>query len=185
MNIFWISGKSGYGKTEFANSIIQEFERKNKKTLKLSGKDFVDFLVENIKSRTPIEKIVYHFQNYDLLVLDDIDCGLSGKPATQRKVKEVVKRIVSNNKTKVILVSQKRAGKLKKLKFDSDECFYKRLKAPTLDFKRNLIKKWLKREELIVSETKIGEIINKSDNLFQLKGLFAKIKISETILTNC
>lgn len=185
MNIFWISGKSGYGKTEFANSVIEDFKRKNKKTIKLSGKDFVSSLVENIKSRTPIQEIVYYFQNYDLLVLDDIDCVLSGKPSTQIEIKEVVKRIVGNNKTKVILVSQKRARKLRKLKFGSEECFYKRLKAPVLDFKRNLIKKWLKREELIISETKIEEIINKSDNLFQLKGLFAKIKLSKIILTNC
>lgn len=31
MNIFWISGRSGYGKTEFANSVIEPFKRKNKK----------------------------------------------------------------------------------------------------------------------------------------------------------
>jgi len=31
MNIFWISGRSGYGKTAFADSKIKEFEEKNKK----------------------------------------------------------------------------------------------------------------------------------------------------------
>ena len=100
--IIWISGRCGYGKTEFANSVIGTFNRINKKIIKLSGKDFVDFLIEKIKSRTPIEEMVYHFQNYDLLVLDDIDYVLSGKPHTQREIKKVVEMIVSNNKTKVI-----------------------------------------------------------------------------------
>jgi len=170
--IIWISGRCGYGKTEFANSVIGAFDRTNKKTIKLSGKDFVDFLVEKIKSRTPIEEMVYHFQNYDLLVLDDIDYVLSGKPRTQREIKEVVKMIVSNNKTKVILVSQKRARKIRKLKFDSNCCEYVRLKVPSIDFKIKLVEEWMDKEKLAVPEDKIKEIADKSNNLFQLKGFF-------------
>ena len=174
--IIWISGRCGYGKTEFVNSIIEEFEGRNKRTLKLEGKDFIDFLVEDIKIRNPIENFVSRFQNYDLLVLDDVDYYLLGKKATQKAIKETIQKITDNNKTKIILITQKRARKLRKLKFDSDICFYKRLKAPTVEFKRNLFKRWIEWENLILSKGKIEEIINKSDNLFQLKGLFNKVK---------
>jgi chromosomal replication initiation ATPase DnaA len=177
MNIFWVSGKSGYGKTEFVNSIIQRFERKNKITTKLSGKDFIDFLVKNIKAKNSSE-IVCHFQNYDLVVLDNIDYGLLNKPATQTEIKNVIRKITGNNKTKVILVSEKRARKLKRLKFNSEECLYRHIKAPNLDFKRDLIKSWLKRDVLVISKISIEGIANKSKNLFQLKGLFSKIKLS-------
>ena len=102
--------------------------------------------------------------------------SLSGKTATQKEIKKVIQGITANNTTEVILIAQKRARKLRKLKFDSDICFYKRLKAPTVEFKRNLFKRWIEWENLILSKGKIEEIINKSDNLFQLKGLFNKVK---------
>ena len=173
--IMWVSGRCGYGKTTFADSIIKKFEGKNQKICKLEGKDFVSFLVENIRNKNPIENFVSRFQNYDLLVLDDVDYVLTDKPFTQREIKRAIQKINCNDKTKVILITQKRARKLRKLKFDSDECFYKRLKTPTVEIKRNLVEKWLKTKRLTISEEKISEIINKSNNLFQLKGLFNQI----------
>lgn len=172
--IIWISGRCGYGKTAFANSIIKKFEGENKKTLKLEGKDFIDSLVENIKIRNPIENFVSRFQNYDLLVLDDLDYILLGKRATQKELKNVIQMITDNNKTKVILITQKRARKVKKLKFHSSQCLYLRLKAPTDNFKRELVGKWLEQKHLIISRDKIEEIVRKADNLFRLKGLFTR-----------
>ena len=172
--IIWISGRCGYGKTAFANSIIKEYEEKGENTCNLEAKDFVDFLVKNLRIRNSIEDFVSHFQNYDLLMLDDVDYYLLGKPATQKAVKEAIQKIINNN-TKVILITQKRARKLRKLKFDSDICFYKRLKTPTVEFKRSLIKDWLKTKKSIISKEKTDEIIDKSNNLFQLKGLFNQI----------
>lgn len=175
MNIFWISGKCGYGKTAFADSIIKGFEEKGKKTYKLNGKDFIGFLIKNIRMHNSTEEFASYFQNYDLLILDNLGYVLGGKKATQEKLKEVIKKIVDNRKTKVVLITQKRPRKVRKLKFDSDECFYRRLKAPSTELKRNLFKKWIKQENLVISKDKIEEIINKSDNLFQLKGLFNQI----------
>ncbi|PJB09182.1 hypothetical protein CO121_01320 [bacterium (Candidatus Gribaldobacteria) CG_4_9_14_3_um_filter_36_15] len=174
--IIWISGRCGYGKTSFANSIVKEFERKGKKTCKLDCQDFVDILVRNLRNKAPLDSMICYFRGYDLLVLDDVDLSLSGKTATQKEIKKVIQGITANNTTEVILIAQKRARKLRKLKFDSDICFYKRLKAPTVEFKRNLFKRWIEWENLILSKGKIEEIINKSDNLFQLKGLFNKVK---------
>jgi len=180
--IIWISGRCGYGKTAFADSIIKKFEGENKKTLKLEGKDFIDSLVENIKIRNPIYDFVFRFQNYDLLVLDDVDYYLLGKKATQKAIKEVIQKITDNNKTKVILITQKRARKLRRLKFDSNECSYKRLKAPSDGFKGELIKKWLEQENnFVITKNKIEEMIKNSDNLFQLKGSFRSFKLLKDI----
>jgi len=169
--IMWISGRCGYGKTAFANSIIKELERENKKTLKLDGDDFIGFLIKNIRTRNPINNFVSYFQSYDLLVLDDIDYCLLGKSVTQREIKGLIKKITDNNKTKIILITQKRARKIRKLKFHSNQCFYLRFKAPSNDFKKQLIAKWLMQKDIIVSKDEVKEIIEKSNNLFQLKGL--------------
>lgn len=177
--IIWISGRCGYGKTALANSIIKELEGENKKTCKLDGKDFVDLLVKSIKIRDPIEDFVSRFQSYDLLVLDNIDYGLLGKPATQRAIKDAIQKITDNNKTKVILISQIRARKTRKLKFDSNYCEYIRLKAPSTEFKIKLMEELFEKEKLTIPKDKIKEIADKSNDLFQLKGLF-----NQTILCN-
>jgi chromosomal replication initiation ATPase DnaA len=174
--IMWISGRCGYGKTEFANSIIKELEEKNKKICKLDGKEFIDIFIKNLKDRNPVSVIISYFQNYDLIVIDNIDYCLTGKLATQKEVKEIIRQIINNNKTIVFLISQRRARKTKKLKFDSDECSYLRLKAPSAELKRSLVRKWFKNEGLIIPTEKVEEVINNSNNLFQLKGSFTKIK---------
>ena len=176
--IVWISGRCGYGKTAFADSIIKEFEEEDKRILKLDGKDFIDSLVQNIKIRNPIENFVSRFQDYDLLVLDDIDYGLLGKRATQKELKNVIQTITGNNKTKVILISKNRARKIRKLKFNSNCCKYIRLKAPSADFKIKLVEEWLNKEKFAIPEEKIKEIAGKSNNLFQLRGLFNQTSFS-------
>ena len=182
--IIWISGRCGYGKTEFANFIIRKLGIESKKNCKMDGKYFVDLLVKNIRFQIPIEDTVSQFQSYDLLVLDDIDYAVMHKSKTQQYVKEVINKIISNNRTKVILISQKRARKVKKLKFDSDKCSYLRLKAPSVDFKRSLIKEWFKKEDINIPREKTEEAISNFDNLFQLKGFFNKIKFSRKVKIN-
>ena len=181
MNITWLSGKCGYGKTKLAESLILNFEKENKKTCKLTGQDFVDILVRNIKNKTPLDDMVRYFQKYDLVVLDDADLSLSGKRATQKEIKMAIQKITENNKTRVILITQKRARKLRRLKFDSKQCRYIRLKAPSADFKKKLVEEWLREEDLTIPAEKIEAIIEKSDNLFQLKGLFKRATFEKTI----
>lgn len=172
-NIMWISGGSGYGKTNLAKHIIQYFKAQNIRGLMLSGEDLVNFLIKQIRTRRSIDGVVHRFQNYGVLVLDNIGYTLMEKPFAQTEVKEIVKKIAKNN-TMVILITQVRAEEMKKLKFDSNECFYLRLKSPTSDFKRKLVEKWLKNIQNVPREEK-EEIINKAANLFQLKGLCNQI----------
>jgi len=175
-NIIWISGGCGYGKTALVYSIIKKFEGKNKKTSKLEEKDFVELLMRAIKNTFSIKNIVNYFKDYDLLVLDDIDCAVMNKPKTQEVVKTMIEKITQHNKTKVILVSQKRARKMRKLKFNSNHCEYIRLKIPSTNFKIKLVKEWLRKERIVMPQDKIKEIVDKSNNLFQPRGLFLKIR---------
>ena len=181
MNITWLSGKCGYGKSKLAESLILNFERENKKTCRLDCQDFVDILVKNIKNKTPLDNMVRYFKKYDLVVLDDADLSLSNKRATQKEIKLAIQKITENNKTRVILITQKRARKLRRLKFDSNQCHYVRLKTPLADFKRKLVEEWLREDGLTIPAEKIEAIIEKSDNLFQLKGLFKKATFTKTI----
>ena len=181
MNITWISGKSGYGKTKFAESVIRSFEKEDKKTCKLDCQDFVSILVKYFKNKIPLDNMASHFQKYYLLVLDDVDLSLLGKLFTQGIIKKMIEVITANNKTKVLLITQKRARKLRKLKFDSSQCHYVRLKTPSYDFKRGLVEEWLKQEGLIVPAENIEAIIEESDNLFQLKGLFQRTAFEKSI----
>jgi len=184
MNITWISGKCGYGKTKLAYSLIRDFEKENKKTCKLDCRDFVDILVRNLINKIPLDNMVHYFQKYDLLVLDDVDLSLSGKRVTQKEIKWMIQKICTNNRTKIILITQKRARKLKILKFNSRDCFYLRLKTPSNDLKRNLFREWLEKENFIVPPEKIEETIRKTDNLFQLKGLLNQISFTVKKLKN-
>jgi len=172
MNIIWLSGKCGCGKTKLVDEIIRDFEGANRKALKLNGNDFVNFLLKEIKEHRSNDGAVNYCRNSDLLAVDDADYALIDKPHTQRVVKEVIQKITENYRTRVILVTQKRAGKLRNLKFNSNQCGYFRLKLPSSGSKRELVEKWLKQDNLIIPPEKIKEITEKSDNLFQLKGLF-------------
>jgi chromosomal replication initiation ATPase DnaA len=179
--IIWISGKCGYGKTELANSIIRDLGIEGKETGKISGRDFLDLLIKNIETRIPIKDTVSQFQNYDLLVIDDIDYIVMGRPKAQQYVKEVINKIIDNNKTEIILISQKRARKARRLKFNSDRCSYVRLKTPSTELKKSLIKSWSREEGFVIPKKKTEELVNNLDNLFQLKGLFNKIKFSRRV----
>jgi chromosomal replication initiation ATPase DnaA len=176
--IIWISGKCGYGKTTLAKSIIKKFKRKNKKTYKLSGRDFISLLIKLELSQININNLISTFQNYELIVLDDMDYYLLNKPFTQKATKKIIRKITANNKTKVILITQKRPRKLKELKFNSNECFYKRLKAPSLKIKKRIVEKWLKEKNKKIPREKINDIINKTNNLFKLRGLLNQITFS-------
>jgi len=44
-----------------------------------------------------------------------------------------------------------------------------------------LVEEWLRQEGLTIPAEKIEAIIEKSDNLFQLKGLFKKATFTKTI----
>ncbi len=76
------------------------------------------------------------------------------------------------NDSKVFLISQDKPSIFKKLFFNNDYCEYLELKTPTTEFKLKLVKKWIKKENIYLSDFVIRKMISKTDNLFKLKGLF-------------
>ncbi len=175
--IIWIYGKSGYGKTYFAKNIAKEFKR----VCFLNFNSFLSYylkLLEKNSSENSKNLIASFYKRCDLLVLDDIDLSIYNKPKTQKDIKEILSLIIKNTETKIILVSNKKPGKIKALKFNLDDCVYFRLKEPDLDYKVSLLKKWACERNMNISKLKFYNIAKLSNNLFELKGILNYLKLS-------
>jgi chromosomal replication initiation ATPase DnaA len=171
--ITWIYGKCGSGKTTFANSII---EKEHGKICKMQGDELIQTIIKTLQSRS-VNDLINYFKKFDLLVIDDLNfICLEGRPKTQIEIRWLIKRVIRNNKTRVILISQEEPSIFKKLFFNN--CGYTELKTPTTEFKLKLVKKWAEIENVNLSDFLIKEIVEKTDNLFKLKGLFNQIAFS-------
>jgi chromosomal replication initiation ATPase DnaA len=163
----WIYGKSGYGKTHLAKNIAGDF----KNTCHIDSMDLINLYV-NLKQQGLSEKdVVLFYKKYDLLILDHVYYSLHDKPATQKGFKEIIQLLTKEGKIKVVLISNKRPRNLKRLKFDSKDCFYLGLKDPTLDYKTKALKQWLEETNRYISKNSLNEIAQSTNNLFKLKGL--------------
>lgn len=173
--IFWIYGKSGYGKTAIAHYLVDKFIEKNKKVCPLSSDDFINLILKDIRNQCPKEWTLSNFQGYDLLVLDNIDVLLDNKPNTQEFIKELLKEICKNGKTKIVLTTSITPNKLKKMKFQNDEIYVAQLKKPTIAFKVELLKRYISQNGINVSPEVVYNTAKITDNLFQLKGAFHRL----------
>jgi|SRR3989344_5745322 len=174
-SIFWIYGKSGYGKTAIARYLVDKFVAKNLKVCPLTSGDFINLILEFIRNRYPKEWLISRFQKYDLLVFDNIDVFLSGKPAMQESVSKLLMEIIKNGKTKIVLATSVSPNKLKKLKFQDDKIYIARLKKPTVDFKIQLLKQYINQNGINVSPEVVYNTAKIADNLFQLQGAFHRL----------
>lgn len=175
-SIFWIHGKSGYGKTAIANYLVDKFLEKNKKVCPITSEDFVNLVVNAARNYHPHEWILSHFQEYNLLVLDNFDIFLKNKPITQGVVKELLLKISESRKTKIILTTGTNLNKLRNLRFNIDEIYRINLKKPTIDFKIKLLKRHLEQNKMNTPEGILYNIAKGTDNLFQLNGLFHQLQ---------
>jgi len=173
-NILWIYGRTGCGKTKLVNSLIKKLKKENKRICPLSANRFLHIAVKLIINHEPLTSLISRCQNYDLLVLDNIDIELNNKSYTQKEIKWIVFEIIKNKKTKVVLISEKRPRKLPNLRLHTEDCYYIRLKLPEYNLKINLLKNWARKKDILIPEKIIINIAKASKNLFQLKGLFNK-----------
>ena len=177
--ILWIYGRTGCGKTKLADFLIQKLESKNKRVCPLSANRFLRIVIELIRSDEPFISLISYCQNYDLLVLDNMDIEFGGKPKTQEEIKRIIFEIIKDKKTKIVLIGEKRPKKLRNLKFDTEHCHYIHLKVPEYDFKINLLKNWAKKKNVLIQADVIISIAKASKNLFQLKGLFNRFYLKQ------
>ena len=183
-NILWIYGRTGFGKTKLVDSLIKKFKKENERVCPLTANWFLHIAVKLIINHELLTSLISYCQNYDLLVLDNIDMELNNKSYTQKEIKWIVFEIIKNKKTKVILISEKRPKKLRNLRFDTEHCHYIHFKVPEYDLKINLLKNWVKKKDILIPEEIIINIAKASKNLFQLKGLFNKFYLKQLKLRN-
>ena len=174
-NILWIYGKSGYGKTELANYLIRRFKDNHKETCSLTTEELIGFMIQLFKAREPLTSLISCYQDYDLLIFDNVDLPLKEKPNTQQELKNLILEITKNGRTKVILITNKRPRKLKNLMFNTQYCYYTHLKIPTTDFKIDLLNNWAFQNKIFIPRNIITGMAKTSKDLFQLKGLFHQV----------
>ncbi len=177
-SILWIYGRSGCGKTKLVDSLIEKLE--GKRVCPLTAEGFLYLTVELIKRHESLASLISYCQDYDLMVLDNIDVKLRNKPVTQKEIKRILFEIVRNKKTKVVLISERRPRKLAGLKFHTKDCYYLGLKMPEYNFKIDLLRYWAKQKDILVPEKVVLNIVRASENLFQLKGLFNKFFLTQS-----
>jgi chromosomal replication initiation ATPase DnaA len=179
--ILWIYGKSGCGKTELANYLIQKFKDNNKKAYPSTTEQFINLVVRMIRNNEPLISLISYCQDYDLLVFDHTDLTLEEKLKTQIEFKYLISEIIKNGRTKVVLISNKRPRKLKNLMFRTPYCYCAHLKNPTTDFKINLLNNWAFQNKISISRSRILNMAMISRNLFHLKGLFNQFCLKYSI----
>ena len=175
-SIFWIHGKSGYGKTAIVDYLVDRFMEKNKKVCPLTSEDIVNLIVNAARNQYSNKWILSHFEGYDLLVFDNIDILLNNKYFTQTSIKELLQKISEGGKIKIILTTGTNLNKLRNLRFNIDEIYRVNLKKPTIDFKTKLLKKYLERNKMNAPKGILYNIAKGTDNLFQLNGLFHQLQ---------
>jgi len=182
-NILWIYGRSGYGKTKLASFLSKEFKNKGKRAYSISADRFVSLVIKLIVSHKSVESLVSYCQNYDLVVLDDVDIELFHKSKTQTEIKSIILAVLRNKKTKFVLVSKKRPRKLPALKFHTQDCQYLGLKTPGYEMKTDLLKNWAKEKDVAILEEDVAIMAITAKNLFELKGLFNQFYFSKSNLS--
>jgi len=182
-NILWIYGKSGCGKTRLASFLSKEFENKGKRVCSISADRFVSLVIKLFISHKSVESLVSYCQNYDLVVLDDVDIELFHKSKTQAEIKNIILAVLKNKKTKFVLVSKKSPRKLPALKFYTQNCQYLGLKTPEYKMKTDLLKNWAKEKDVAILEEDVAVMAITAKNLFELKGLFNQFYFSKSKLS--
>ena len=171
-NILWIYGRSGCGKTRLANFLSKEFKNKGKRVYSISADRFVSLVIKLIVSHKSVESLISYCQNYNLVVLDDVDIELFHKSKIQAEIKSIILVVLRNKKTKFVLVNKKRPRKLPALKFHRQNCQYFGLKTPEYKMKADLLKNWAKEKDVAILEEDVTVMAVTAKNLFELKGLF-------------
>ena len=130
-NPFFIHGKSGLGKTHLLHSIGNKNKElfKNSKIKYIEAKDFGNIVVNAMNSKNingEIQKISKEFENYDLLLVDDIQFIQSRK-----KTKEIFFNIFNHfikNKKQIVVTSDQNPEELR----DFEDRFITRFKSGLL-----------------------------------------------------
>jgi chromosomal replication initiator protein len=144
-NPLYIFGPSGTGKTHLLHAIAKEYQNKQKTVLCVSANQFLDEMIEAIKTGTNIElKEKYH--QADVLLINRLQY-ISEKGASQEELFNIVDRRILENK-QVVVVGDNPLGRIPDLRMELQACLSGGLcieiQTPDLDTKTKIISVKLK-----------------------------------------
>ena len=145
-NPLYIFGPSGTGKTHLLHAAGKEYQDRHKTVLYVSVNQFLDEMVEAIKTGTNIEfREKYH--QADVLLVDRLDC-IAGREASQEALLNIVERRLLENK-QVVFTGDSPLGRIPDLEMElytslsGGMCI--EIQMPDLDTKTKIISEKLKR----------------------------------------
>lgn len=198
VNILYLSGKSGLGKTHLISALINEFKnvRKSTTSIYISPFNFSTYISNLIKENDPdkISKILKYYSNVDLIVFDDFQIFAEGKKtATKNFLFNIIDKRMLLNKLTVFasefeikdivhlfedrLITRLRSG------------IQTKIQKPTKDdFKKVFVEILEKEEELkidLFDEKSVDFIIKgHSNSIRDLTGAISKLKFYKKEILN-
>lgn len=183
-NPIFISGDVGLGKTHLLNAVGNEYAKQNPnaKVLYITSDDFVRKIYQALSSSNPheIEKVKDEFQNYDLLLMDDVQFL-----ANKEKINEIFFNIFNHNVSHgklIILTSDKSPEQLqnfeKRVKSRFLSGLYIQITSPSIESAKEILKNKIKeiQTNYIFPEESINFISRRNQNdIRKLEGYLHQI----------
>ena len=144
-NPLYIFGPSGAGKTHLLHAIAKEYESEQKYSLCVSVNQFLEEMIEAIKTGiNPEFREKYH--QADVLLIDRLQY-ISGKEASQKELLNIVERRLLENK-QVVFAGDNSLGRIPDLEVELHACLARgvcvEIQTPDLDAKTKIISEKLK-----------------------------------------
>jgi len=145
-NPLYIYGPPSVGKTHLLHAIAKEYQNKQKTVLCVSANQFLDEMIEAIKTgNNPEFKEKYH--QADVLLIDRLQY-ISGKEASQKELLNIVERRLLGNK-QVVFARNNSLGRIPNLELELHACLAGgvciEIQTPDLDTKTKIIAEKLKK----------------------------------------
>jgi chromosomal replication initiation ATPase DnaA len=107
--IYWVVGKQGWKGTGLGNWLKTEALKLGKKVCPVGFAQFFHFWLQaaierNILAMRAMQRFL---SSFDVVIFEDVDILLSGKPATREELKNFLKDVVKKN-TQILLLCDKK-----------------------------------------------------------------------------
>jgi len=99
-NPFFVYGKWRSGKIHLLHAIRTAFQEKHK-IFYVTGEEFYSDLVNSCRERR-LPDFIKQYQNYDVVMIDNIEACLEEKTDTQKAVMEIIDGLLTNNKQVIV-----------------------------------------------------------------------------------